>query len=374
MKVLQLISSTGYYGAEAVVVNLSKQLEKLGVSNTIGVFQNAHRPNLEVAEVAKQQRLRVEILPCAGRMDWGCVRRIRDRVRGEGFDVLHTHGYKAHLYGYLAVRAISCPVVATCHGYRSVLPPGLARLRQQFYGAVERALLRRFDRVVAVSSELAEALGKARVASGKLTIIRNGVDPDGFGSACPSADLEKIKGGRMAVGLVGRLTEGKGHRQLFQAAREILVRHPNTVLFVVGDGPLKSRLEDLARELGIASSVFFTGKRSDMVGVYAALDIFVLPSLYEGLPMVILEALAAKRAVIATRVGAVPDLILEGNTGLLIEPADIPALGNAMIRLMTDAGLRRSLGENGAAFVRKQFSAQSMAGKYLELYQAVVAR
>lgn len=372
MRVLQLISSSGYYGAEAVMVSLSNQLEKLRVCSTIGVFENLKQPSLEVAEVARQRGLPVEIVSCKGRADWGAVRTIRNLARRERIDIIHTHGYKAHLYGYLAVSALPCSLVATCHGYHSALPAGIARHRQRFYGLVERTLLRRFDQIVAVSADLASSLRQNGVIPEKLSVIENGVDIDRFGSVFPSTDLEIAKAGRLAIGLVGRLTEGKGHRQFFDAAKEILLQHQNILLLVIGDGPLKEPLETLARELGIETNIVFTGKRSDMAEVYAALDILVLPSLHEGMPMAILEAMAAKVAVIATRVGAIPHIILPERTGLLVEPGDVVGLREAICRLLQDASSRQSLGKVGSRFVREHYSASAMAGKYLNLYHKAV--
>jgi glycosyltransferase involved in cell wall biosynthesis len=173
----------------------------------------------------------------------------------------------------------------------------------------------------------------------------------------------------LAIGLVGRLTDGKGHRQLFEAAKDILVRHPATLVLVIGEGPLRASLEGLAREFGVERSVFFTGKRRDMPNVYSALDIVALPSLFEGMPMVILEALAARKPVIATRVGAVPDVIIDESTGLLIEPGGVGELARAMARLLENAELRRSLAEEGHTFLNTHFSAASMAEKYLKVYE-----
>jgi glycosyltransferase involved in cell wall biosynthesis len=372
MKVLQLISSGGYYGAEAVVVNLSKSLNELGNSSTVGTFDNTHNSNLEVAEVAGREGLRVELICCRGRVDWHTVRSIRTFARQEQIEAIHAHGYKAQIYGFLAAGSLSTQLVATCHGYHSRFSEKgrtVANLRQEIYGALDRALLRRFDQIVATSNILADSLRSSGIANDRITVIHNGVDLREFGSVVPSADLDRLKCGRLAIGLVGRLIDGKGHRELFAAAKDILVRHPATLLFVIGEGPLRRSLEESARELGIERSVIFTGKRTDMPNVYAALDVVALPSLFEGMPMVILEALAARKAVIATRVGAVPDVILDGSTGLLIEPGDIPQLGRTVSRLIADAGLRRSLAEKGHAFLNAHFSAASMAAKYLSVYE-----
>lgn len=369
MRVLQLISSAGYYGAEAVVVTLSKELNALGATSTLGVFHNLHLPNLELFEIAQQHNLPVEIVACRGRMDWRTVREIRKLVERLKIDVIHTHGYKSHLYGYIAGRESSCAMVATCHGYHSAFRDITARLRKRVYAGIESLLFRRFDRVVAVSQGLSDALRSAHVAPEKLAVIANGIDVDRFARAHPSADLLAAKAGRLAVGVVGRLTEGKGHRQFLQAGRAILAAHPETVLMIIGDGPQREELEAYARELRIEQSTIFTGRREDMPSVYAALDVVVLPSLFEGMPVVVLEALAANRAMVATRVGAIPELVADNDTGLLVEAGDASALENAIRRLIVNPELRSVLGLRGSMRVTEGFSAGRMAREYLSIYK-----
>ena len=376
MNVLQLISSGGYYGAEAMVVNLSKGLRALGASSTIGVFHNLRSPNIEIADAARQADLNVELIPCRGRADRGTVRQIAELAQRMQADLIHAHGYKAQAYGYLASRSRPIPLVATCHGYHSRFSGGvrstIADLRQRMYSMVDLAFLRRFDQVVATSDILAKSLLSFGIEGEKLSVVGNGVELDGYSSAMPSADIVQRKSGGLAFGMVARLTDGKGHAHLFAAARTVLGESPNALFFVIGEGPLRGSLEALAYEFGIEHSVVFCGKRSDMRSVYAALDVVVLPSLFEGMPMVILEALAARKPVIATRVGAVPDVIRNGSTGLLIEPGNVTELEEAIRRLIVDAELRDSLAGSGCLHVQEHFSAISMAKRYHQLYESVV--
>ena len=359
MRVLQLISSSGHYGAEAMAVSLSQALQKDGIGSILGVFRNSHRPNLEVAEIAKARGLQVEWVRCQGRVDRQAWLAIREVIRREQIDLLHSHGYKSHVYGYFAARGTPCRTVATCHGYYTRTSKSgflsVADMKVRGYREVERVLLPRFDRVVAVSNEVATSLRGAGVLGKRLAVIGNGIDVAEFESARPAEDLLEIKGRSLAVGLVGRLIQGKGHEQLFQAARTILAQCPGTVFFVIGDGPLRLRLADLARELGIAKSVVFVGKRHDMPQVYSSLDVLVLPSTAEGTPMVVIEALAAKRAVVASNVGGIPEIIDHDRTGRLIEPGNSFALQEAILTLLKNADLRRSLGTTVAAYLRKPF-------------------
>ncbi len=139
--------------------------------------------------------------------------------------------------------------------------------------------------------------------------------------------------------MVARLDLQKGFEYLLRAARELRATFPGLKFVIVGEGPDRNEIEDMIQRLGLQSTVVLAGQHSDMPGVYAAMDVFVLPSLNEGLPMTILEAMAASRPVIASRVGAIPKVIKDGETGLLVDPGDTDGLRNALARLLTDSDL-----------------------------------
>jgi glycosyltransferase involved in cell wall biosynthesis len=147
---------------------------------------------------------------------------------------------------------------------------------------------------------------------------------------------------------------------------------PDALFVLVGDGPEREKLETLTQQLGIQSSVVFVGQRDDIPGVYASFDIVALPSLTEAMPLAVLEALAAKRAVVASEVGDVPRMILHEQTGLLVQPGDDRGLADAIMRLLADGELRRKLGHNGHRFVLDHFSGARMARNYLGVYEDVM--
>jgi glycosyltransferase involved in cell wall biosynthesis len=175
-------------------------------------------------------------------------------------------------------------------------------------------------------------------------------------------------GSELVIGIVGRLARQKGHAFLFAAARGILEKFLGTRLIVIGEGPDRKQLEDLAKDLGIAGSVCFAGYRGDMPSVYAGLDLMVMPSLDKGLAMTLLEVMAAKRAVIASAVGAVPEVIEHGQTGLLVEPGNADDLEQAISMLLNDTSLRNRIAQNARQSVAR-FSSDLMARKYLDFYQ-----
>jgi glycosyltransferase involved in cell wall biosynthesis len=366
MRVLQLISSGGHYGAETVLLNLSKSLGAMGCDTSVGIFMNMHRLNVEFAGIAEAQGLRVEKIPCRGRLDWGAVRTIRNLIKAGNIDLIHTHGYKSDFYGYAAARSIPIPRVATCHLWTR--KTAVVRL----YEALDRVILPRFDRVIGVSESISALIRNAGVASDKVHTIDNGIDITPFSAAEPTLTEARARGGKV-IGAIGRLEAQKGLEYFLRAARNILKEFPDTTFVIVGDGPEREKLEAIANDLGIASHVMFTGQRRDMPGIHASLDIFALSSIDEGMPIVILEAMAASTPIVATSVGAVPKLIASGKTGLLVEPRDPEALSQAIITLLKDPQLAKKLGQNARTAVAENNSAEAMARKYFELYSRVLS-
>lgn len=367
MRILQLISSGGYYGAESMIVNLAESLEKLGHHCTLGLFDNVHRPKNDFAEVAETQGITVERIVSKGRMDWNAVRAIRECVNRRRIDVIHSHGYKADAYALAAVGRNRQPLVSTCHNWLMTSVP------LRVYRFLDLFCLRSFDACVAVSADVAAILRSFRIPEARITTIANGVNLSRFRSAHP-AYLERSEATKgLIVGMVGRLTPEKGQEFLLRAAPGILEQFPQTLFVFVGDGPSRQDLEELVQDLDIAPNVRFLGQRRDMPELYAAMDVFVLPSLREAMPMVVLEAMAAGKLVIATRIGDIPKLVVHEKTGVLVKPQDIAGLRDAILRLITQPEVRAHLAANGSALVDRNFSAEVMARQYEGVYERIRA-
>lgn len=366
MTVCFLISSEGYYGIENMLVTLARSLSELGVRCVVGVLRDARFPHVEVAEQASKAGLAVEIIPCTGRLCLSSVRHLRKVLIKHDVDVLHPHGYKADVYAYLAALHTGTALLATVHNWPSKL------LSMRTYAAVDRVVLRRFDKVIAVSEVVRGVLERSGVPSRKMSLICNGVDIERYRTGDGKLRKDIARNGDLTVGFAGRLVADKGGRFLIGAAPRVLSTFPKTTFVLIGEGPARSEWETMASDLGVADHVVFTGARDDMPAVYASLDVVVLPSLVESMPMSLLEAMAAGRPVIATRVGAIPTVITSGQTGLLVEPGDGEALAAAICELLADRESATRIGENGRAHVTAQFSARSMAQKYVAEYQEVL--
>lgn len=346
-----------------MLMGLARSLPAFGHQAVLGVFRNSRRLHTEIAEIAHREGLAVEVIPCDGRADWTAVRAIERCIDTHAIDVVHTHGYKADLYGYAGAKRRDVPLIAT---YHIDWPDRGVALR--LYHVLDRVVVGRFGRVVAVSEAIATSLRRFGAPRRKITTIDNGIDLAPFEGAQPTL-REELRGRRgKIVGLVGRLTPQKGADCFLHAARDVLADCPDTLFVLVGEGPQRQSLEAVVRRLDIADRVIFAGHRADMPGVYASLDVLVLPSINEGLPMTLIEAMASARPVVATPVGAVPKLITSERTGLLVNPGDACGLSAAIVRMLSDASLRERLGAQGKEWVTRHFSARAMARQYAEQY------
>jgi len=366
VKVLQLISSGGYYGAENMLLNLCASQEQSGCQNSLLLFYNVHVPNVEFYERARRRGLSVRMVHCKGRADWRAVRQIEEYIQEDAVDLVHTHGYKADLYGYLAAWRCHKPVVATCHNWVG----GTAALG--IYNHLDRMVLKKFNALAAVSDAVAHRLLAFGVPTEKIKTIANGIDVTAFERAQPLPLLKAEDG--TVVGIVARLDLQKGFEYLLRAARDLCKTTPDLKIVIVGEGPDREKIEEMIEQYGLQSNVILAGQQSNMPAVYAAMDIFVLPSLNEGLPMTVLEAMAASKPVIASRVGAIPSVIKDGENGLLVAAKDSEGLRNAIASLLSDPERRRRLGDQAHAWVSQNYTSEAMALNYREMYEEVLGK
>ena len=371
MTVLHLICSEGLYGAENMLVLLARKLKHRGWRAIIGAFRDSRDPHTEVVDLARAHGLETEIIPCRGRIDPRAVRFIRKIVAAQEVDVLHAHGYKTNLYGYAAVRwrtrrtsSRTAALVSTCHAWQ-----GQHQRRMRIYAAIDRFMLQRFDRVAVVSEPLVQLLRSSGIEAARVRPIANAIEVERTVEAQPvlRAELGGING--PLVAMVARLAPEKGGDVLLQAVPQVLSEFPETTFAFVGEGPSRASWELLAAQLGINKRVVFTGGRRDMPEVYASLDLLVLPSFNEGMPMCLLEAMAAARPVVATPVGSVEKLVLPERTGWLVRPGNAQQLAKAIQAVLRNPALARRIGESARAHVRANFAPEAMTNQYIQLYE-----
>lgn len=363
MKILHVISSGGMYGAEAVILNLSRTLNRTGHTSMLGIFSNSANPNLQLHECALAEGIESHLISCRGQIDRTVPASIRALSASTGADVLHAHGYKADVYAYLALRGSPTALVSTCHNWLD--DNRIVRL----YGFLDRRVLRNYQAVVAVSEEVRQRLAGSGVPAGNIHFIRNGIDLRPFDAAVPSL-RDPSAPGALLVGWVGRLSREKGPDLFIQAAAKVHSEFPDAQFILVGEGPDRAELETLIEKLGLNARIHLAGRRSDMPAVYASFNLMVSSSRREGLPMAILEGMASRLPWIATDVGDVATIVQNGRTGVLVPSEDPARLADALATLLRHPETRTRLGENARRLVETEFSAEQMIAEYLRVYKA----
>ena len=290
-------------------------------------------------------------------------------IRSRQVAVLHTHEFFMNALGLMASSLTGVPLVATVHGRNYYADRG----RRRF---VYRLIARFAGRLVTVSEAnkrfLVDAVG---IPPRRVQVIPNGVP---FGDRAPAATLSALRKSldieqhHSVVGTVGSLYPVKGQKYLIDAAPSILARFPRTVFLIVGQGGLREELEAHAARLGVAAYLLFLGHREDVHDLLSICDIFVLPSLSEGMPLALLEAMATGLPAIATHVGGVTEVLEDQKTGLLVRPGDSGALADTIMTLLENPPFAKELGEAARKDSAARFSLAGMVRAYEGVYSELI--
>ncbi len=290
------------------------------------------------------------------------------------YDIVHTHTSKAGFLGRLAaVRARVPVVVHTPHG--NIFTGYFGNVLTRAFVAMERYAARRTDRIIeltpgGIDEHLAQGIGRRE----QYVTIFSGVDFAPFDAAMARRDATRdelgVPPGAVLIGGVGRLEPVKGFEHFIEAARIVASSLPEARFVVAGDGALAHALRDSSADLG--ERFQWLGHRDDVPDIMAALDVFVLPSLNEGMGRVLLESGAAATPAVATRVGGVPDVIRDGETGILVPPRDPKAMANAIEALARDAARRQAMGQAARAHVVPNYGLDRMVARIEALYETLI--
>ena len=363
--VVHVIDELPRDGAEMLLLDLLRLRDpRLRYAVVCLIRGGALQPEFERIGVA------VTVFGRHGRYDPLLVLRLARWLRRRRASVVHTHLFTADSYGRLAARLAGVPgIFSTVH---SVAPTGAGRVR----ATVSRLLARLSTGVVGCSEEVAQTLvQRDGLPADRVHAIPNGIDLLRFGDARGDGVREEfdLDARRRLIGIVGRLHPPKGHEDLLLAlARLDPALRRDLSCLVVGAGGLEAALRQRVAELGLHDCVIFTGLRTDVPRLVAALDVFVMPSLWEGLPIALLEAMAASRPVLCTRVGGIPDVVQHGDNGLLVEARDVDALRAGIERLLREPKLAARLAERARATVIERFDITRTAGAYNRLHCSAI--
>ncbi len=373
LRVMEMIDKPFLGGGQAIVMALARNLDRDRFE--ISVCARGGGP---LEEEVRKDGLSFVPAPFGGKYSFGLTGKIAAILRREMPDIVHTHGGIAGLYGRMAAhKAGVSKVVHTIHGihylhYRNIL-------LRAVYADLERYCSKFTDAVVFVSEADLETGRRLRLAKpAKLRLIRNGIDCSGLGTEDFARRAAELRGvlpqGSPLIGTVARLHRQKGVVFLLRAAGAMLAGHPEGRVIVVGGGELENDLIREIRALGLERRFLLLGERADAREILACLDIFVLPSLWEGLPLVLIEAAALGRPIVATSVDGSREIIVDGETGLLVPAGDPAALAAAVNRFLDDSALAARLGEAARASVPPRFTLDVMIAVHSELYLSLAGR
>jgi glycosyltransferase involved in cell wall biosynthesis len=310
-------------------------------------------------------------VPDRGPLDWTIVPKMLELCRHHKVAVWHGHDYKTNALGLILNRWHPMRLVTTVHGWVR------QTLRTPVYYAVDRACLPRYERVYCVSPDLHERCVALGVPESRCELLENGIDVDAYQRLCDTAAAKERLGlppARPVIGAAGRLSPEKGFDLLLQAAADLRRRGHDLSVLIAGEGPERARLEHLARALGLGDRCRLLGYRADLRPIYEAMDVYALSSHREGLPNVLLEAMAMGVPVAATRINGVPRLVADGDNGLLVPPGDAAALAEVLGRLLRDIGLRRVLAAAGRQTVEGRYSFARRMGRLSASYDEMLRR
>jgi glycosyltransferase involved in cell wall biosynthesis len=371
--VLHLRSSAGFYGAEQVILNLARELTELGCTTHIVCINNTKNPHLELMEAATKANLPAVAVDCRGFFDRQTIKRIREIIRAKKIDVIHCHDYKSCLFGLLAASRLKVGKVATNHLWTR------SNLRLRVYATIEGLLYNRFDKVVAVSEDIEKECRPFILRKDKLTVIPNGIDLRRFALDNSAQDRRSTRAKLgfaehdLVIGNIARLSIEKEQAVLLRAFKMLsgLSKNRSFKLLIAGEGEEENNLRTLAETLGIRNQCVFAGFRTDIPQLLNAIDVYVQSSRREGLPMIILEAMAARAAIVSTRAGGIPAAITDGEQGRLVDIGDADQLTRVLDEVLSNPDERKKLAQRARHRVEKQFSADAMADRYVAIYREI---
>jgi glycosyltransferase involved in cell wall biosynthesis len=294
------------------------------------------------------------------------VREVAEELQRRRADVVCCSGYKPDVIGWRAARKAGIPVVSVSHGWTA------ATWKVRVYEGLDRLVLRWMDSVVCVSLAQARRVRSALVPGRKIVVIRNAVGAEAFAAPDPAYRQRLLdlfpKPPRLVVGAAGRLSPEKGFSVLIEAAQRVLADLPEAGFALFGEGPLRAELEQQVRRLGLQERFVFAGFRADLPSFLPHLDLGVMSSFTEGLPVILLELFAAGVPAVATAVGGIPEVLEEGRQGNLVRAGDAPALAQRVLELLRDDALRSRYGAAARARAASDFSFEKQSEQYQDLF------
>lgn len=359
-------------GPDKTILNSPRFLEALGYRNLCAYMHPPGDPGFEVLR-KKAERWHAPLVSILDRGPWdvSVLPQLLSLCRRERVDVWHGHDYKSNLLGLVLERFWPMRLVTTVHGWV------MHTRRTPLYYRIDRWCLPRYEKVICVSADLLQRALECGTPPERCLLLENGVDTQEFRrrrSVAAAKERLGIPQARFLIGSAGRLSAEKGFDILIRSVDQLLHEGRDVQLLVVGEGEQAAALRALVNQLGRPERVQLLGYRADLRELYEAMDVFALSSLREGLPNVLLEAMAMEVPVVATRIAGIPRLIRDDVVGQLVEAGDVAQLTHALGRMQDDAERRQRLARAGLETVRTAYSFAARMDKIRLVYDEVLGK
>lgn len=366
ISVCHLLPALPAHGAEQLLLDIVRHMDRDRITLSVCLISEMGPLVREFEAIG----IPVYFLPKRSRNDLSVIFRLAALWKKNRFDLIHTHLFTADLWGRLAGLLSWVPIVSTSH---TTSDPNIGHLGRW----LDRILDRRNNAVICVSKAVLKyRIHEAGFDPKKIHLIENGIDLDRFRETASKGEMETRLGlplGRRWAVIVGRLVPLKGHRFLIEALSLLTKDFAQLGLLVVGDGEEEKSLRALTEALGLSERVVFLGLRRDIPDILGISEVLVLPSSREGLPIVLLEAMAASLPVVVTPVGGIPEVVMEGKTGIFVkqEPGSI---AQALRWIFENFDSARTMGKNARLLIEERYDIRTVAGRYESLYRAILSK
>jgi glycosyltransferase involved in cell wall biosynthesis len=369
--VLHLIDSGGFYGAEAVILNLCLGLEDSGFRQVIGCFIPDSKQHNELGLTAEKKGIRVRYISMKNKINLGGLKQLRDIIKEEKIMLIHSHGYKPSFYCLLLHILYKVPYIITCHLWT------MDNFKYRLYVLLDRISMLFAERVVAVSQPIMNDIYRWKINRKNVIMINNGIDIYKYTECIDNLNPQNLRNelglqqNTLIIGNIGRLTHQKAQHIFIEAASIIINKRSDIEFIILGEGDQRDYIDGLIMKLGISQKVHLAGFRQDAIQIMKLFEVFVLCSINEGLPIVILEAMSLGVPIVSTDVGDIPNVIHDGLNGILINKGDPSVLSDAILRILDDQSLRKTISNNAKQTVNSEFSLFNMSSKYLNIYKEI---
>ncbi len=380
IRVAYILTPIEFGGAERVSLNFLRNVNKNGFKVCpIVLFRPWENRNAFIEKIEKDN-FEYLLIPVAIRtLNEGrdyfrvirCFKILYSILRKDSYDIVHTNGYFADIIAIPACKLLGIPHIATCHGFIT------NDRKLDIYNRLDRFVLRFSNKIIAVSEGIKKELIKNGIKESRITVLQNAASGNYNNELFAKNRRDKrkllnIENEEFVLGYIGRLSKEKGIAYLIEASSMLRELNVPIRVLIIGEGPQKKELEGLIIRKGIENEVTFAGFQRDVENWIPALDAFVLPSLTEGTPLSLLEAMACGVPVVASAVGGIPQVIDPGKNGILVSPCKPEEIANAVNTLYNSETLRRKLGEEGKTTIRLKYSVNEWVKKVETEYLRMV--